>query len=99
MSVYDRLLAGLAGTTRKIVKLDVLLHCYQLGCIKKAAQAKVSKAYKVADNARAAEYAARESWRVATADRRIKAQEAVTLAREVSPTITAVDGEIARYNG
>lgn len=99
MSVYDRLLAGLAGATRKIVKLAVQLHCYQLGCIKRAAQAKVSKAYKSADNARAVEYAARESWRMASADRRIAVQAAVSLAREVSPTITAVEGEIARYNG
>lgn len=99
MNLNEKIAATLAAATRKLVGLMVKLHCRQLEGVKRAAQAKVSKAYSRADAARSAEYAAKESWRMASADRRIAVQDAVATARAASPTILAADGEIARYNG
>lgn len=99
MSLNEKIAATLAAATRKLVALCVKLHVRQLEGVKAAARAKVKKAYDKAEYARAAESAARETWRMASADRRIATQEAVSTARATSPTILAADGEIARYNG
>ena len=99
MSASVKFSAALAGATRKLAALAVALHCRQLAGIKKAARAQVSKAYKQADEARSAEYAAKEAYVNASSARRTAVASATTLARTVQPTIVAADAEIARYNG
>lgn len=99
MRTNEKIAAALAAATRKLVALCVALHVRQLVRVKKAAQARVTKAYAQVDEARAAEYAAKESWNYARADRVKAVANARNTALTASPTITAADCEIARYNG